>query len=99
MKKLLFILFLSVSLSCFAQVVVSNGTASIGSQTDMQTVAPGPPQIVTSDVALPGSGPPVGAPLMNSNTNDARTGGVVQAYNPATVYGNAASPNSSGSIT
>jgi hypothetical protein len=99
MKKLFFVLFLSISLSCFAQVVVSNGTATIGSQTDMQSVAPGPPQIVPSNVALPGSGPPVGAPLTNSNTNDARTGGVVQAYNPATVYGSAAPSNSSGSIT
>jgi LPXTG-motif cell wall-anchored protein len=86
MKKLSFILFLSASLSCFAQVVVSSGTATMGSQTDMQSVAPGPPQIVPSNVALPGSGPPVGAPLTNSNTNDARTGGNVQAYNPATVY-------------
>ena len=99
MKKLFFILFLSISLSCFAQIVVSNGTATMGPQTDMQSVAPGPPQIVPSNVALPGSGPPVGAPLTNSNTNDARTGGVVQAYNPATVYGSAAPSNSSGSIT
>jgi len=85
MKKLFFILFLSASLSCLAQIVVSNGTATTASQTDMQTVAPGPPQIVPSDVTLPGSGPPVGAPLTNSNTNDSRTGGIVQAYNPAAV--------------
>src|SRR5436305_2938997 len=85
MKKLFFILFLSASLSCLAQIVVSNGTATTASQTDMQTVAPGLPQIVPSDVTLPGSGPPVGAPLTNTNTNDSRTGGIVQAYNPAAV--------------
>lgn len=99
MKKLLLVPFLLASLSCFAQVVISNGTATVGSQTDMQTVAPGPPQIVPSNVALPGSGPPVGAPLTNSNTNDARTGGVVQAYNPAAVYERPASSSSSESIT
>lgn len=86
MKKLFLVLLLSASSGCLAQVVVSNGTATLGAPTDVQTVAPGPPQIVPSNVALPGSGPPVGAPLTNSNTNDARTGGTVQAYNPATVY-------------
>src|SRR5437868_8588716 len=85
MKRLFFILFLSASLSCFAQTTTSNGVAAIGPQTTTETAVPGPPQVVPSDVTLPGSGPPVGAPLTNSNTNDSRTGGIVQAYNPAAV--------------
>jgi LPXTG-motif cell wall-anchored protein len=85
MKKLFLVLFLSVSLACLSQVTVSGGYATTSSQTATQTGVPGPPQIVPSNVALPGSGPPVGAPLTNVNTNDARTGGMVQAYNPAAV--------------
>ena len=84
MKKLFLVLFLSVSLACLSQVTVSGGYATTSSQTATQT-AVGPPQIVPSNVALPGSGPPLGAPLTNINTNDARTGGMVQVYNPAAV--------------
>jgi hypothetical protein len=85
MKKLFLVLFLSVSLACLSQVTVSGGYATTTPQTAVQPGVPGPPQIVPSDVALPGSGPPVGAPLTNSNTNDARTGGMVHAYNPVAV--------------
>ena len=85
MKKLLLVLFLSCSLACLSQVSVSGGYATTTPQTAVQPGVPGPPQIVPSDVALPGSGPPVGAPLTNTNTNDARTGGMVHAYNPVAV--------------
>jgi LPXTG-motif cell wall-anchored protein len=85
MKKPFLVLFLSVSLACLSQVTVSGGYATTTPQTAMQPGVPGPPQIVPSDIALPGSGPPVGAPLTNSNTNDARTGGMVHAYNPVAV--------------
>src|SRR5438094_7844327 len=85
MKKLFLVLFLSVSLACLSQVTVSGGYATTTPQTAVQPGVPGPPQIVPSDVTLPGSGPPVGAPLTNTNTNDSRTGGIVQAYNPAAV--------------
>ena len=83
MKKFSLVLFLSASLACLSQTIANSGTTT--PQTAVKTAVPGPPQVVPSDVTLPGSGPPVGAPLTNTNTNDSRTGGIVQAYNPAAV--------------
>ena len=82
MKKLILVLFLSVSLVCLSQTTAPTGSATTP-QTATQMAVPGPPQVVPSDVTLPGSGPPVGAAL--SNINDSRNGGIVQAYNPVAV--------------
>src|SRR5881394_3962627 len=84
MKKVFFVL-LSLSLGCFAQNAASNSATTTAPQTATQSAAPAPPLVVPSNVALPGSGPPMGAPITNGNTNDSRTGGTVQVYNPATV--------------
>src|SRR5438045_2342875 len=84
MKKVFFVL-LSLSFGCFAQNAASNSATTTAPQTATQSAAPAPPLVVPSNVALPGSGPPMGAPITNGNTNDSRTGGTVQVYNPATV--------------
>lgn len=77
--KILLCFTLVASLSCFSQVV-NSGVASTGgyATTAGPTVTLTPanaanaPLVSTPDVALPGSGPAVGAPLAG-NTNDART--------------------------
>jgi len=72
------------SLSCFGQnVVVYGGYATSGSPVMAQPAPLYAPAVVPANVALPGSGPPVGAPL--NNLNDSRTSGVVQVYTPPTV--------------
>lgn len=89
-NKFLFAI-LTFSLSCFAQ-----NSSTAGVSTSAQPVgadgryarSPFTPIVVPGEVTLPGSGPPVGAPIGNENSNDARTGGAVQVYNPTTVTDN-----------
>jgi hypothetical protein len=66
-RKLSLCTLLTLSLSCFGQVVANGGYAA--------NVAPSAaiaPITSTPEIALPGSGPAVGAPLGNTNTNDSR---------------------------
>jgi LPXTG-motif cell wall-anchored protein len=66
-RKLSLVSLLTLSLTCFGQVISNGGYAA--------NVAPSAamaPITSTPDVALPGSGPAVGAPLGNTNTNDSR---------------------------
>ena len=60
-------LVLATSLACFCQVTTMGGYAT----TSSAPMTPSAPIISTPDIALPGSGPAVGAPL--SNSNDPRT--------------------------
>lgn len=65
-----------VSLSCFGQVTVISGTAT--------TVGPSAaiaPLIATPDIALPGSGSAVGAPLASAAANDSRFSRGPAVYN------------------
>ena len=72
-------LLLMASVACFGQVVVMGGTA---------TTAPGfpsaanAPLISTPDIALPGSGPAVGAPLSSAGANDSRSSTGPSVHNP-----------------
>lgn len=66
-----------VSLSCFGQVTVISGTAT--------TVGPSAaiaPLVSTPDIALPGSGSAVGAPLASAAANDSRFSRGPSVYNP-----------------
>ena len=60
-------LVLITSLACFGQITTTGGYAT----TSTAPMSPVAPIISTPDIALPGSGPAVGAPL--SNANDPRT--------------------------
>lgn len=76
---------LILSLTCFAQTSTPVGASNNSGTTVVQESPSYAPTVVPSDVTLPGSGPPVGAPIGNENSNDARVGGTVEVYNPAMV--------------
>jgi len=81
-KKTLLSVQLIASLGCFGQVVIMGGTATTGYPS-----AANAPLISTPDIALPGSGPAVGAPLSSAAANDSRTSPGPVVYNPnATAY-------------
>ena len=69
-------LALAVSAACFGQISTTGGYAT----TSSAPMTPIAPIISTPDIALPGSGPAVGAPL--SNTNDPRTSTGPSIYDP-----------------
>jgi hypothetical protein len=84
MSRRIPIVLLLLSLSCFGQnIVVYGGYATSGAPVLGQPAPVYAPAMVPSNVALPGSGPPMGAPI--NNLNDSRTSGVVQVYTPPTV--------------
>ena len=70
------------SLSCAGQVVTTGGYATTSGPVVTPVSAANAPLISTPDIALPGSGPAVGAPLAG-NTNDSRvsTGPSVADHN------------------
>lgn len=82
-NKLSLAVVLSASFS-FAQVAVVGGTATTGGPA-MVTVpvsAASAPLIATPEIALPGSGPAVGAPLSSAAANDSRTSSGPSVHNP-----------------
>jgi len=86
-NKLSFSLLLIASLSCFGQVVSYGGYATTAGPAVgiIPLSAASAPLIATPDVALPGSGPAVGIPLGNSNTNDSRISTGPSVYNPNSI--------------
>jgi LPXTG-motif cell wall-anchored protein len=76
---------LVISLSCFAQVTTSGGYATNSQSSMLGAVvsSDNPPLVSTPDIALPGSGPAVGAPLSSAAANDSRfsTGPSVHSAN------------------
>jgi len=76
---------LVTSLSCFAQVTTNGGYATNSQSSMLGAVASSdnPPLVSTPDIALPGSGPAVGAPLSSATANDSRfsTGPSVHSAN------------------
>ena len=82
-NKLSLAVVLSASFS-FAQVAVVGGTATTGGPA-MSTVpvsAANAPLISTPEIALPGSGSAVGAPLSSAAANDSRGSSGPSVYNP-----------------
>ena len=79
-SKLSLSFILAASLACVGQVTTTGGysTTSGASSTTVQVADS--PLVSTPDVALPGSGPAVGAPL--TSTNDSRTSTGASVYNP-----------------
>src|SRR5438128_4057550 len=69
------------SMSCMGQVVVIGGNATTAGQGAPLSVAYSP-LISTPDVALPGSGNAVGAPLSSAAANDSRTSIGPSVFNP-----------------
>ena len=80
MSKLPVSLLLTASLSCFAQVVSTGGYATTPGPATVSISAANALLVATPDVALPGSGPAVGAPVASSN--DPRFSAGPSVYNP-----------------
>lgn len=83
------------SLTCFAQVATTGGYATTSSPA-MGTVpfnVANAPIASTPDIALPGSGPAVGAPLGNTNTNDSRVSTGASVANRNFMYSEPAVSN------
>jgi len=78
-KKTLLSLQLMASLSCLGQVVIMGGTATTAAGYPSAANAP---LISTPDIALPGSGSAVGAPLSSAAANDSRFSARPVVYNP-----------------
>ncbi|HWC18738.1 MAG TPA: LPXTG cell wall anchor domain-containing protein [Terriglobales bacterium] len=79
LKNMSLSLLLMGSLICFGQVVITGGTATTGAGYPSAASAP---LISTPDIALPGSGPAVGAPLSSATANDSRTSTGPSVHNP-----------------
>ena len=73
-------LILTASLACVGQVSTMGGYATTSGTSANSVQVADSPLVSTPDVALPGSGPAVGAPL--TNTNDSRTSTGPSVYNP-----------------
>ena len=86
-RKVSLSLVLITSLACFGQITTTGGYA-----TTSAPMSPVAPIISTPDIALPGSGPAVGAPL--SNANDPRTSTGPSIHDPN--YVPSASENAQG---
>ena len=85
LAKLFFAVLFIASSSCFGQVVSTGGYATTAGSTITPISAANAPLIATPDVALPGSGPAVGAPLGSSNSNDSRFATGPSVYNPNSI--------------
>jgi LPXTG-motif cell wall-anchored protein len=72
-RKLLFVSGLTFSLTCFGQVATTGGFATNGPLLTTPVNAANAPLISTPEVALPGSGAPVGAPIAAAQANDPRS--------------------------
>ena len=75
---------LSASFSCFAQVTTVGGTATTAGPAvpSVPMSAANAPLISTPEIALPGSGSAVGAPLSSAAANDSRASSGPSVYNP-----------------
>jgi hypothetical protein len=95
-SKLLFVALIAFSVSCFGQAVSTGGYATNAApMSTISTSTATAPMVATPDAALPGSGPAVGVPLGNSNSNDSRVSTGPSVYNPNAVgyeYGANAEP-------
>jgi LPXTG-motif cell wall-anchored protein len=90
-QRFLLCSLLVFSLSCFGQVVINGGYAS--------NVAPNAalaPVTSTPDIALPGSGPAVGAPLNNTNDSRFSTGPSIASRNEIVDVVSATNENAEG---
>ncbi len=93
-QRFLFCSLLVLSLSCFGQVVINGGYAS--------NVAPNAalaPVTSTPDIALPGSGPAVGAPLNSANDPRFSTGPSIVSRNEIVDVVPATNVNAEGMAT
>ncbi|HEX4664831.1 MAG TPA: LPXTG cell wall anchor domain-containing protein [Terriglobales bacterium] len=84
---------LVLAASCFAQVSTTGGyaTTSQSSMAGAVLSSDNPPLVSTPDIALPGSGPAVGAPLSSAAANDSRF-----STGPSVHSANAIAPQVSG---
>jgi LPXTG-motif cell wall-anchored protein len=84
LNKLFLALLVSASLSCFGQVTTMGGTATTAGPgvAVVPVSAANAPLISTPDIALPGSGSAVGAPLSSAAANDSRSSNGPSVYNP-----------------
>lgn len=82
-RKFSLALLLSASFG-FAQVATVGGTATTAGPavTTVPVSAANAPLISTPDVALPGSGPAMGAPISSAAANDSRSSSGPSVYNP-----------------
>jgi LPXTG-motif cell wall-anchored protein len=86
---------LAFSLTCFAQITTTGGYAT----TSSPAIGMAPfsvanaPIASTPDIALPGSGPAVGAPLGNTNSNDSRISTGASVANRNSIYSEPAMSN------
>lgn len=87
LSKLTLSFLLTVSLSCFGQVVSTGGYATTAGPSATPVSAANAPLVATPDIALPGSGPAHGSPLGSSNTNDSRFSTGPSVYNPNSIPG------------
>lgn len=83
------------SLTCFAQVTTTGGHATTSSPAIglVPFNLANAPIASTPDIALPGSGPAVGAPLGNTNTNDSRVSTGASVANRNFMYSEPAVSN------
>jgi LPXTG-motif cell wall-anchored protein len=84
---------LLMSVSCFAQVSTTGGyaTSAQSSMAGAVISSDNPPMVSTPDIALPGSGSAVGAPLSSAAANDSRF-----STGPSVHSANAIAPQASG---
>jgi LPXTG-motif cell wall-anchored protein len=84
---------LLMSVSCFAQVSTTGGyaTSAQSSMAGAVISSDNPPLVSTPDIALPGSGSAVGAPLSSAAANDSRF-----STGPSVHSANAIAPQASG---
>src|SRR5690242_9635405 len=82
-RKFSLALLLSASFG-FAQVTTVGGTATTAGPAvaTVPVSAANAPLISTPDIALPGSGPAVGAPISTAAANDSRSSSGPSVYNP-----------------
>lgn len=89
---------LAFSLTCFAQVTSMGGYATTSGPVigGVPINAANAPIASTPDIALPGSGPAVGAPLGSTNTNDSRISTGASVANRNSIYSEPAMSNVTG---
>jgi|SRR5581483_5575881 len=80
-RRYLMALLLSTALGCSSQVVIVGGNATTAAP-GLMPMAGQSPLVSTPDIALPGSGNAVGAPLSTAAANDSRTSTGPSVYNP-----------------
>lgn len=84
---------LAFSFTCIAQVTSTGGYATTSGIGVVPLNAANAPITSTPDIALPGSGPAVGAALGNTNTNDSRFSTGASVSNRNSIYSEPAMSN------